>query len=96
MRSVDGAPVVGLILRDAVERIEQFDDELTIYAAPDWTAEARVVVGREPDGGGVPLVAAGMHYFLEVFVAKEVLAGLKELDLEAKTRRLIRYAIADA
>lgn len=85
-----------LKLRDVVEHIDEFDDELTIYATPEWTPDSAVVVAREPDEGGVPPIAAGMRYFLEIFVAKEALDGLRELELEGKTMRLIRYAITDA
>lgn len=85
-------------LRDVIEHIESFDDELTIYAAPEWTPESAVVLAQEPDVGGVPpeAVAAGMEYFLEIFIAKEVLGGLGGLDLEGKTRRVIQYAKTDA
>ena len=88
----------GLKLRDVVDQIDDFDDELTVYAAPEWTPESAVIVAREPDGGGVPPEAQteGMRYFLEIFIVKEVLEGLQELDVDGKTRRLIRYAITDA
>lgn len=97
MGSVEGYSRV-LTLRDVVERIDSFDDDLTVYAAPEWTPDSSVIVAREPDSGGVPAEAAssGMQYFLEIFIVKEVLEGLKALDLEAKVRRLIRYAITDA
>jgi hypothetical protein len=87
-----------LKLRDVVAQIQSFDDELTIYAAPEWSPDSTVVIGPEPDGGGVPPEAAseGMRYFLEIFIAKEVLDGLQALDLEARTKRLIQYAITDA
>jgi hypothetical protein len=98
MGAVEGGAAGTLRLRDVVERINDFDDELTIYAAPDWTPESAAVVAREPDAGGVPpeAAAAGMRYFLEVFLVKEVLDGLKQLDLDGKTTRLIRYAVTDA
>jgi hypothetical protein len=85
-----------LKLRDVVERIDGLDDELTIYAAAEWAPDSPVVVAKEPEAGGVPAEAAGMRYFLEVAIAKEVLGGLIELDLEKKTLRLIQYAITDA
>lgn len=98
MGPVGAAGVGALCLREVVERIEDFDDELTIYAAPEWTPESAVVVAREPEAGGVPpeAAAAGMRYFLEVFLVREVLDGVKQLDLDGKTKRLIQYAIADA
>jgi hypothetical protein len=87
-----------LKLRDVVEQIENFDDGLTIYAATEWSPDSPVIVAREPEAGGVPPEAAseGMRYFLEIFIAKEVLGGLRDVDLDRKTKRLIRYAITDA
>jgi hypothetical protein len=85
-------------LREVVRTIAQIDDELTIYVAPEWSPDSRATIEREPEGGGLPPRAAssGMRYFLEVSVAKEVLEGLKDLDLEGRTERLIRYAVTDA
>lgn len=85
-------------LSDVVDQIDKFDEGLTVYVAPEWTPDSTVLVAREPDGGGVPPEAQteGMRYFLEIFVMKEVLEGLKDLDLDGRTRRLIRYAITDA
>jgi hypothetical protein len=81
-----------------VNHIKEFDDELTIYAASDWTPDSVVVLAREPASGGLPPEAssAGMRYFLEIFIAKEVLDAIPHLDLEARTKRLIRYAVTDA
>jgi hypothetical protein len=93
------ASYVGVLkLRDVVERIESFDDELTIYAAPTWSPDSTVVVTKEPESGGVPSEAAseGLQYFLEISIAKEVLDGLQGLHLDARTKRLIQYAITDA
>jgi hypothetical protein len=85
-------------LRDVVEKIDDLNDDLTLYLAPEWTPKSRVVVAREPDGGGLPdeAAAVGASYFLEVAIAKEVIHDLKWLNLDARTERLIRYAISDA
>ena len=98
MGTVEDGAAGRLRLRDVVERIEDFDDDLTIYASPDWTPDSLVIVASEPETGAPPpeAVAAGMRYFLEIFLVKEVLDGLEQLDLDGKTKRLIRYATDDA
>jgi hypothetical protein len=85
-------------LRDVVNGIDTLQDELTIYATPEWSPDSAAIVTHEPEDGGVPPEANawGMSYFLEVFIAKEVLEGIKILDLEARTKRLIQYAATDA
>jgi hypothetical protein len=85
-------------LRDMVSGIDSIDDELTIYAATSWTPDSLAIVRHEPEGGGEPpeAKALGMTYFLEVSIVKEVLEGIKNMDLEAKTRRIIQYAVSDA
>jgi hypothetical protein len=85
-------------LRDLVNMIDTIEDELTIYATPEWSPSSAAIAALEPDAGGAPpeAKALGMSYFLEVFIAKEVLEGIKDLDLEARTKRLIQYAVTDA
>lgn len=85
-------------LRDTVRNIDALDDGLTIYACGSWNPSAAVVLAYEPESGGLPPLAeaAGARYFLEVFIAKEVLASVAALDLEARTARLIQYAVDDA
>jgi hypothetical protein len=87
-----------MCLCDVVNIIYTLEDELNIYAAPEWSPNSAAIVALEPDAGGEPpeAKALGMSYFLEVFIAKEVLEGIKDLDLEARTKRLIQYAVTDA
>jgi hypothetical protein len=61
------------------------------------------MVAREPDEGGVPIEAAkaGMKYFLEIIIAKEILddwiASLEEVPSASSIcHRVIEYAINDA
>lgn len=69
-----------------------------------WSPEALVLVALEPDDGRLPDAARnkGMMYFLEVAIAKDFLADLERLQsssfatVEAKTHRLIQYAVNDA
>ena len=88
-----------------VERLAELDNEDTIYACEPWTedSDAMVAPDPEPEQGRIPLEAAeaGMKYFLEVFIAREVVEGwTASLDekptLAAICQRLIEYAINDA
>jgi len=90
-----------------VERLAELDDEDTIYATEPWTEDSDAMVAPEDPGAvqpfGIPLEAAeaGMKYFLEVFIAREVvedwIAALEEKPTStAICQRLIEYAIDDA
>jgi hypothetical protein len=94
-------------LREAIERLAEFDDEATIYiegASESWTPESDVGVGVEDfeaEVESLPPEAEGRTYFLEVSVAKEVFAGwASNLDhaptLEESVERIIHYARYDA
>lgn len=91
-------------LIEVIADIGSFSEEDTIYVAEPWSTEALAVVSPEPQDGGLPDAArvGGMEYFLEVAIAKDFLADLKRLKSiefstdEAKTKRLIHYAINDA
>ena len=88
-----------------VERLDELDDEDTIYACEPWTQNSEAMVAPDPesDPDGTPPEAteAGMTYFLEVFIAREVVEGwtasLDEKPTLAETcQRVIEYAINDA
>jgi hypothetical protein len=90
-----------------VERLDELDDEDTIYVCEPWTEDSDAMVARDDPDSGLPFETpreaadAGMTYFLEVFVACEFLedwtASLDEKPtLAATCRRLIEYAINDA
>ena len=93
-------------LIELVERLAELDDEETVYACEPWTEDSDAMVAPEdPDRKpyGIPLeaVEAGMTYFLEVFIVREVVEGwLSNLDekptLAAICQRVIQYAINDA
>jgi hypothetical protein len=94
-------------LLEVVERLAELDDEDTIYACEPWTEDSDAMVAPEdPESSapfGIPLEAAdaGMNYFLEVLIAREVVedwvASLGEKpNSTAICRRLITYAIDDA
>ena len=93
-------------LIELVERLAELDDEETIYVCEPRTADSDGMVELEdPDRKpfGVPLEAteAGMKYFLEVGIAREVAEGLiaflgEKPNSTAICQRLIEYAINDA
>ena len=83
-----------VIPAEVVDQLEAFDEDATIYAAKPWTPDSRVVVvAVEPDAENAPPEAAGLEYFLEVFLAIEAATVS-----EAATRidRVIFYATNDA
>jgi len=90
-------------LIDAVNQLNNLDQESTIYASRPWAENSLTVVAREPESGGLPLEAErlGLSYFLEVFVARDFVEGwVASLDaqptLRQKCERLIKYAATDA
>ena len=90
-------------LIDVVATMESLEEGATIYVGGPWSSESPAIVEVEPSSGGLPAAAtkAGLKYFLEVFVAREFLAGWESgLDKAPSARerceRLIRYAVDDA
>jgi len=93
-------------LIELVARLDELDDEDTIYACEPWTEDSDAMVAPD-DQESVPFwvppeaAEAGMKYFLEISIAREVLEGwTASLDekptLTAICQRLIEYAIYDA
>lgn len=92
-----------MTLLDLLERLDELDEEDTIYAGEPWTGSSQAVSAREPDEGGLPAEAEerGLAYFLEVSIARETLedwaaAQPEPPTAEARCERLIRYATDDA
>lgn len=91
-------------LIDVVSGIEALPKEDTIYVTEPWSPDSLAVVALEPEGGDLPEAAqnGGMVYFLEVAIALEFLSYLEKLhskrfsSIDAKTHRLIQYAVNDA
>ena len=94
-----------------IERLAEFDDEDIIFACEPWTEDSDAMVVRDPDPdpeaepvpNQIPPEAAeaGMTYFLEAFIAREVVEGWtaslnEKPTLVATCRRVIEYAINDA
>ena len=92
-----------MTLLEAIRDLEALDDESTMYAAEPWTENSETIVAREPESGGLPGEAEKLHlaYFLEVFIARDLLEGWAtnlgvEPTVREKCARLIQYAINDA
>lgn len=62
--------ITGVTLGDVVNGLDGLDDDHTIYADGP-VASPREVVAGEPEDGAWPPEATGLHYFLEVDIAKE-------------------------
>jgi hypothetical protein len=90
-----------MTLIEAVRQIEDFDDELTIYARQPWTHAAEVRLAVEDSEEERQARKEGFQYFLEVFVAREFLEDWiptqRRVPTDTQTcERLIAYAINDA
>lgn len=87
-------------LVDAVEGLQDLDEDAVLCAKRPWTrdAECRAVVLDEDMKVPQEVTAAGYEYFLEVHVAREVLAvlGKRKAATDDKVRLLIFYAENDA
>jgi hypothetical protein len=88
-----------------IERLAELDDEDTIFACEPWTEDSdAMVASQDPTVQyGIPPEAAeaGMQYFLEVHIAREVVEGwISNLDERptsaAICQGVIEYAINDA
>lgn len=90
-----------MTLLEAVQQIEALDSEATIYARYPWlpSSEARLAV--ESSAEEEEAKAAGLRYFIEVFIAQEFLedwrAGMKKSPSTQQCYdRLIEYVANDA
>jgi len=95
-----------MTLFEAIRDLDSLDEESTIYAAEPWTADSQAIVMPQPDDGRLPDEARklGFEYFLEVWIAREVLQDWVEWveslnakpTLQMKCARVIEYAVNDA
>lgn len=90
-----------MLLVNAVANLEALDEDSVLCARKPWTAQSETeVVTLEVDTLKIPATvkAAGLEYFLEVHVAKEVLQVLRGRDVPVadRIRLLIHYAENDA
>jgi hypothetical protein len=103
---------MGQIIRlaDIIARLSEFDIDDTIYAKEPWTGSSDAMVATEPEPdeeheyGGQPApeaTEAGLTYFLEISLARELVEGLianasDEPSASVICERVIQYAINDA
>lgn len=86
-------------LIDVIDSIEDQDSAATIWISNqlEWSTNSLVVVAEEPEDGTWPAsVASDFVYFLEVFIAIEVLEGMLQNTSYEKAVRVIEYAKNDA
>lgn len=90
-----------MTLRDVIADLNCFDANHVIYVA-QCTADANAVVDCESQDGDPPTSATGMHYLLEISLARDALRvwsewrdGL-EPTLDDKIKAVIYYAENDA
>jgi len=91
-----------MTLREAAAQLHRLQENYTIYAAKPWTGNSDVIIELQPEKG-LPAEAAqrGLEYFLEVFIALEVIEGWeanngRSPDINETCERLIYYATYDA
>ena len=90
-----------MTLLDAVQLLETLDGESTIYALHPWHPTSEVQLAVEGSEEEAQAKAAGLRYFIEVFIAQEFLedwrASMKKLPTDAQCcERLVEYATNDA
>jgi hypothetical protein len=88
-------------LEDLVRRLDAFDEDSTICARKPWTRDSSAQLVKTDDDGRLPttLGEQGLAYFLEVHIARDILADYVELkprSLKEKLDFLIYYAENDA
>ncbi|MEW6984527.1 hypothetical protein AAD001_17940 [Colwelliaceae bacterium 6471] len=86
---------------ELTNRLYSFNEDLTIYAKKPWTCESQVELLIEPEDGSLPTgLSDDFEYFLEVFIAKDIIPNLSHVEpsytLEQWALKLILYAENDA
>ena len=92
-----------MTLHEVISKIDEFDEDQTIYLRHPWTQDSTAMVAFEPDDGGLPTEAEenGLGYFVEVAIARDVLEDwAAELStpptVSEQCERLIQYGVNDA
>lgn len=92
-----------MTIEEILNKIDELDQKATIYAEakPKWTCSSLAVVALEPPDNSLPPEAAGMEYFLEVAISKEVLEVWQQWrqripSTDEKCAAVIYYAENDA
>jgi hypothetical protein len=92
-----------MTLHDMISRIDELDEDDTIFLRPPWTEDSAAMVGFESDDGGLPVEVEehGLGYFVEVAIARDVLEDWEATcstppTVSERCARLIQYAVTDA
>lgn len=84
----------------AIAALDELETEAVLYARQPWAAESEAVIELLTEDLETPswIVEAGLSYFLEVHVAREVLEvfGANPPTPEERLRLLLYYAKNDA
>ena len=86
-------------LIEAIEKLNILDAEATIWvkAGEAWDKNAEVMVALEDESGITPVFdGIKYNYFLEVFIASEIIESMPKATIFDKTNRVIQYAVNDA
>ena len=90
-------------LHDVISKIDEFDEDQTIYLRRPWAQDSPAMVAFEPDDGGLPAEAEehGLGYFVEVAIARDIIEELEESHstppaVSEQCERLIQYAATEA
>lgn len=87
-------------LRDALDQIDTLSDDDVIFARRPWRLDSDAEIERLDAGHRAPalVMSNNLDYFLEVFVAKDVLNVLAQSEVtpEKKRELLMFYAVNDA
>jgi hypothetical protein len=89
-------------LMEVVKQLHCLGEDLTIYVQEPWALGSEAALAPEPDDVLVPhdLATHGFSYFIEVFIATEIVPDLALIDDEVIQsqwcQRLIQYAETDA
>ena len=87
-------------LQELIANLEQLDDAYIICAMKPWSPDASAQLALPDENEAVPddVKLCGFSYFLEVYIAKEVLEVFAEKppSVDEKVRLLIEYAENDA
>lgn len=91
-----------MALLDALAKIDEFDEEATIYAAKPWSPTSATVIAVEGEETANKAIHDGLAYLLEVSIARDVIEvwsewrGGRVPSDDERCEAVIHYAINDA
>jgi hypothetical protein len=64
-----------MTLAELIRNLDDYGDDLSIFATPRWRPESRAAAISDTDDGSVPMEGRGMTFMTTVRQAKRVLAA---------------------